>query len=165
MDRIGKYEVLDKIGSGGFAVVYKGYDPFIKRPVAIKVCYSRDPETRERFYREAEIAGLLVHRNITTVYDFGLHEETPYLVEEYLPGEDLAHMIRRSEPEALSLKLDFLAQILSGLGYAHSKGVIHRDIKPANIAIENGRSLKLMDFGLACEAQAGSPAEAAGATT
>ncbi len=149
MDRIGKYEVLDKIGSGGFAVVYKGYDPFIKRPVAIKVCYSRDEETRERFYREAEIAGLLVHRNITTVYDFGLHEQTPYLVEEYLPGEDLAHLIRRSEPEALSLKLDFLAQIASGLSYAHAKGVIHRDIKPSNIRVlDNGR-IKIMDFGTA----------------
>jgi serine/threonine protein kinase len=149
MDRIGKYEVLDKIGSGGFAVVYKGYDPFIKRPVAIKVCYSRDPETRERFYREAEIAGLLVHRNITTVYDFGLQEQTPYLVEEYLPGEDLAHMIRRQEPEALGQKLDFLVQIAGGLGYAHAKGVIHRDIKPSNIRVlDNGR-IKIMDFGTA----------------
>jgi serine/threonine-protein kinase len=149
MDRIGKYEVLDKIGSGGFAVVYKGYDPFIKRPVAIKVCYSRDSETRERFYREAEIAGLLVHRNITTVYDFGLHDQTPYLIEEYLPGEDLAHMIRRHEPENLVEKLDFLVQIASGLGYAHSKGVIHRDVKPSNIRVlENGR-VKIMDFGTA----------------
>ena len=67
MDQIGKYEVLDKIGSGGFAVVYKGYDPFIKRPVAIKVCYSRDEETRQRFNREAQIAGRLMHRNITAV--------------------------------------------------------------------------------------------------
>ncbi len=149
MDRIGKYEVLDKIGSGGFAVVYKGYDPFIKRPVAIKVCYARDPETRERFHREAEIAGLLVHRNITTVYDFGLLEQTPYLVEEYLPGEDLAHMIRRREPAALAQKLDFLAQITSGLGYAHSKGVIHRDVKPANIRVLESGRIKIMDFGTA----------------
>ncbi|MEM7584483.1 MAG: protein kinase [Acidobacteriota bacterium] len=149
MDKIGKYEVLDKIGSGGFAVVYKGYDPFIKRPVAIKVCYSRDEETRKRFHREAEIAGRLVHRNITAVYDFGLHEQMPYLVEEYLPGEDLAHMIRRREPEALEEKIDFLLQIASGLGYAHSREVIHRDIKPSNIRIlDNGRA-KIMDFGTA----------------
>ncbi len=149
MDKIGKYEVLDKIGSGGFAVVYKGYDPFIKRPVAIKVCYSRDEETRKRFHREAEIAGRLVHRNITAVYDFGLHEQMPYLVEEYLPGEDLAHMIRRREPEALEEKLDVLLQIASGLGFAHSREVIHRDIKPSNIRIlDNGR-VKIMDFGTA----------------
>lgn len=149
MDRIGKYEILGKIGSGGFAVVYKGFDPFIKRTVAIKVCYSRDPETRERFHREAEIAGLLVHRNITTVYDFGVHDQTPYLVEEYLPGEDLAHLLRRKEPQTVGEKLDFLAQIASGLGYAHSKGVIHRDVKPSNVRVlENGR-LKIMDFGTA----------------
>ncbi len=149
MDQIGKYKVLDKIGSGGFAVVYKGYDPFIKRPVAIKVCYSRDQETRKRFHREAEIAGRLVHRNITAVYDFGLHERMPYLVEEYLPGEDLAHMIRRHEPETLEEKLDVLLQIASGLGYAHSRDVIHRDIKPSNVRIlDNGR-VKIMDFGTA----------------
>ncbi len=149
MDQIGKYEVLDKIGSGGFAVVYKGYDPFIKRPVAIKMCYSRDEETRKRFYREAQIAGSLVHRNITAVYDFGLQEGMPYLVEEYLPGEDLAHMIRRREPETLEEKLDLLLQIASGLSYAHSKDVIHRDIKPSNVRIlDNGRA-KIMDFGTA----------------
>lgn len=149
MDRIGKYEVLDKIGSGGFAVVYKGYDPFIKRPVAIKVCYSRDEETRQRFFREAEIAGRLVHKNLTTVYDFGLHENMPYLVEEYLSGEDLAHMIRRREPESLAEKLDFLIQIALGLDYAHSQGVIHRDIKPANIRVLENGLCKIMDFGTA----------------
>ena len=149
MDQIGKYEILDKIGTGGFAVVYKGYDPYIKRPVAIKVCYSREEETRERFKREAEIAGLLEHRNITTVFDAGVHEQTPYLVEEYLSGEDLAHLIRRQEPDALEEKLDFLIQIASGLGYAHAKGVIHRDIKPGNIRVlDNGR-IKIMDFGTA----------------
>ena len=149
MDQIGKYEILDKIGSGGFAVVYKGYDPFIKRPVAIKVCYSRDEETRKRFHREAEIAGRLVHRHITTVYDFGIHEHMPYLVEEYLSGEDLAHMIRRGEPEEMEQKIDCLVQIASGLEYAHSQGVIHRDIKPSNIRIlDNGR-VKIMDFGTA----------------
>ncbi|MEM1206052.1 MAG: protein kinase [Acidobacteriota bacterium] len=149
MDRIGKYEILDKIGSGGFAVVYKGYDPFIKRPVAIKVCFSRDEETRQRFFREAEIAGSLVHRNITTVYDFGMQDTMPYLVEEYLPGEDLAHRIRRGEPQDLGERLDYLMQIASGLEYAHQQGVIHRDIKPSNVrVVENGR-LKIMDFGTA----------------
>ena len=149
MDRIGKYEVLDRIGSGGFATVFKGYDPFIKRPVAIKVCNTRDQESRQRFFREAEIAGSLEHRNITTVFDFGLHEENPYLVEEYLPGEDLAHLIRRQEPTDLAKRLDFLAQIASGLEYAHQNGVIHRDIKPANVRVLESGRCKIMDFGTA----------------
>ena len=149
MDQIGKYEILDKIGSGGFAVVYKGYDPFIKRPVAIKVCYSRDTETRERFHREAEVAGRLEHRNVTRVYDFGIHEQMPYLVEEYLPGEDLAHMIRRGEPEDVATKINFMMQIAGGLEHAHSKGVIHRDIKPSNIRVLDDGKIKIMDFGTA----------------
>ena len=149
MERIGKYEVLEKIGSGGFAIVYKGFDPFLKRAVAIKVCYSRDEETRQRFFREAEIAGNLVHRNITTIFDFGLHDQMPYLVEEYLPGEDLAHMVRRKEPHHLEQKLDFLMQITSGLEFAHQQGVIHRDIKPSNIRVVEGTVLKIMDFGTA----------------
>lgn len=149
MERIGKYEVLDQIGSGGFATVYKGYDPFIKRPVAIKVCNSRDEESRQRFYREAEIVGSLTHRNITAVYDFGVHDDQPYLVEEYLPGEDLAQMIRRHEPSELSQRLDFLVQIASGMEYAHRKGVIHRDIKPSNVRVLGDGRLKIMDFGTA----------------
>lgn len=149
MDRIGKYEVLDRIGSGGFATVFKGYDPFIKRPVAIKVCNTRDQEARQRFFREAEIAGSLEHRNITTVFDFGMQEETPYLVEEYLSGEDLAHMIRRHEPRDLATRLDFLAQIAAGLEYAHQQGVIHRDIKPSNVRVLDSGRCKIMDFGTA----------------
>ncbi|MEM8998213.1 MAG: serine/threonine-protein kinase, partial [Acidobacteriota bacterium] len=149
MERIGKYEVLDQIGSGGFATVYKGYDPFIKRPVAIKVCNSRDEESRQRFYREAEIVGSLQHRNITAVYDFGVHDDQPYLVEEYLPGEDLAHMVRRQEPSDLAQRLDFLVQIASGLEFAHKQGVIHRDIKPSNVRVLGDGRIKIMDFGTA----------------
>jgi len=149
MGPIGKYEIHERIGSGGFATVYKGWDPFIKRPVAIKICFSRDEETRQRFFREAEIAGRLVHRNITTIYDFGMQEQNPYLVEEYLPGEDLAHMIRRQEPRQSGVKIDFLLQIASGLGYAHGQGVIHRDIKPSNVRVVDGSLLKIMDFGTA----------------
>jgi serine/threonine protein kinase len=149
MGPIGKYEILERIGSGGFATVYKGWDPFIKRPVAIKICFSRDEETRQRFFREAEIAGRLVHRNITTIYDFGMQDQNPYLVEEYLPGEDLAHLVRRQEPKQTPVKIDFLLQIASGLEYAHNQGVIHRDIKPSNVRVVESGHLKIMDFGTA----------------
>src|SRR4029079_14897526 len=134
MDKIGKYEILEKIGTGGFGVVLKGRDPFIKRFVAIKTCSSDDEEMRKRFFREAEIAGNLQHRNVTTVYDFGFEGEVPYLVQEYLPGEDLDQLIaRRSlDPEQ---KLDYLIQIAAGLAYAHEQGVIHRDVKPSNVRV------------------------------
>ena len=149
MDSIDKYEILDKIGSGGFAIVYKGYDPHIKRLLAIKVCYSQDEETRGRFHREAEVAGQLEHRNITQVHAFGFHEQMPYLVEEYLTGEDLAHLIRRGEPDTIHEKIDILLQVAGGLDYAHSRGVIHRDIKPANIRLLDDGRVKIMDFGTA----------------
>ena len=89
MRNIGKYEVVEKIGDGGFGTVYKGFDPGIRRFVAIKSCTSEEPEVRSRFFHEAQIAGNLQHRNIVTVYDFGLQDEVPYLVQEYLTGEDL----------------------------------------------------------------------------
>src|SRR5687768_4367370 len=141
MNKLGKYDILEKIGSGGYGVVYRGYDPFIKRVVAIKTCSFEDERVRLRFYREAEIAGNLIHPNVTTVYDFGLHEGVPYLVEEYLTGEDLGEVIARRDPLSVSRKLDYLVQVARGLEYAHSQGVVHRDIKPGNIRIlDNGRA-------------------------
>lgn len=153
MQTLQKYQILEKIGVGGFGVVYKATDPFIKRFVAIKTCTSADPETRDRFLREAEIAGNLHHRNIVTVYDFGFHEETPYLVQEYLTGEDLDRKIKRREFLPLPAKVLYLVQIARGLQYAHSKGVTHRDIKPANIRILEDDTAKIMDFGIAKLAQ------------
>ncbi len=148
METIGKYEVLGKVGSGGFGIVYKGRDPFIKRYVAIKTCSSEDEDIRSRFFREAEIAGNLHHRNVTTVYDFGFQDGIPYLVQEFLPGEDLDQLIGRRAltPE---LKLEYLIQVAAGLEYAHSQGVIHRDIKPSNIRVIGGGRIKIMDFGIA----------------
>ena len=153
MQTLDKYQVLEKIGVGGFGVVYKAYDPFIKRHVAIKTCTSEETETRERFMREAEIAGNLHHRNIVTVYDFGFQEGVPYLVQEYLTGEDLDRKIKRREHLSLPEKLLFLVQIARGLQYAHSRGVVHRDIKPANIRILEDDTAKIMDFGIAKLAQ------------
>ncbi len=153
MQTLDKYQVLEKIGVGGFGVVYKAYDPFIKRAVAIKTCTAEDTETRERFMREAEIAGNLHHRNIVTVYDFGFQDGVPYLVQEYLSGEDLDRKIKRREFLNLPEKLLYLVQIVRGLQYAHSRGVVHRDIKPANIRILEDDTAKIMDFGIAKLAQ------------
>jgi serine/threonine protein kinase len=149
MDKIGKYELLEKIGTGGFGVVYKGRDPFIKRFVAVKTCSSEDEEMRRRFFREAEIAGNLHHRNVTTVYDFGFQGEVPYLVQEFLSGEDLDQVIKRREHLSDDVKVDYLVQIAAGLEYAHSQGVVHRDIKPGNIRVLDTGRIKIMDFGIA----------------
>jgi serine/threonine-protein kinase len=149
MDKIGKYEVLRKIGAGGFASVYEGRDPYLKRRVAIKTCATDSEDIRQRFYREAEIAGNLEHRNVVMVFDFGFEDTVPYLVQEYLPGEDLDHRMNRREPFPTPLKLEILEQIAEGLTYAHGQGVIHRDIKPGNVRLlEDGR-VKIMDFGIA----------------
>jgi len=164
VDKLGKYEVVDKIGVGGFGVVYKGYDPFIKRHVAIKTCSAEDTETRERFLREAEIAGNLQHRNIVTVFEFGFQEDVPYLVQEFLTGEDLDHKIKRRDAIPLAEKIAWLIEVARGLEFAHRRGVVHRDIKPANIRILHDSNAKILDFGIAKLAQQQSNLTQAGVT-
>ncbi len=145
----GKYEVREQIGAGSFGEVFKGFDPTIKRNVAIKTCTTAGHEARLRFSREAEISGNLHHPNIVTLYDFGFENDTAYLVQEFLVGEDLDERIRRQEPMSLAVKLGYLLQIAQGLEYAHSKGVIHRDVKPGNVRILRDGTVKLLDFGVA----------------
>ena len=149
MRTIGKYEVVEKIGEGGFGTIFKGFDPHIRRFVAIKSCTSEEEEVRSRFLHEAQIAGNLQHRHIVTVYDFGLQDGVPYLVQEYLSGEDLDRKIKRQEFIPLAEKLLYLIQVARGLEYAHSRGVVHRDVKPANIRILEDGTAKIMDFGIA----------------
>ncbi|HEV2064798.1 MAG TPA: serine/threonine-protein kinase [Thermoanaerobaculia bacterium] len=148
-DKIGKYEISEQIGVGGFGAVFKGRDPFIKRTVAIKTCQLNDEEVKSRFFREAELAGNLHHRNITTIYDFGVENGIPYIVQEFLTGEDLDKKIKKVEPLSIPRKVEILIAIAEGLGYAHRHSIIHRDIKPANIRVLEDGSVKIMDFGIA----------------
>jgi hypothetical protein len=150
LTQVGKYEIVAKIGVGGFGTVYKGRDPFIKRAVAIKTCQSEEEEIKKRFFREAEFAGNLHHRNVTTIYDFGVTDDgTPYIVQEFLTGDDLDKAIKKKEPLTLARKLQILIDVCDGLGYAHAAGIIHRDIKPSNIRILEDGTVKIMDFGIA----------------
>jgi serine/threonine protein kinase len=150
LTQVGKYQIVEKIGVGGFGTVYKGRDPFIKRAVAIKTCQSDEEEIRKRFFREAEFAGNLHHRNVTTIYDFGVTDDgTPYIVQEFLTGDDLDKAIKRKDPLTLARKLQILIDVCDGLGYAHATGIIHRDIKPSNIRILEDGTVKIMDFGIA----------------
>jgi eukaryotic-like serine/threonine-protein kinase len=163
-EKIGKYEISEQIGVGGFGAVFKGRDPFIKRTVAVKTCQLNDPEIKSRFFREAELAGNLHHRNITTIYDFGVENDTPYIVQEFLTGEDLDRVIKRGEPIPLQRKVEILIAITEGLHFAHEAHVIHRDIKPANIRILENGSVKIMDFGIAKSLQSESSLTQTGIT-
>ena len=146
---IGKYEILEQIGAGGFGAVYKARDPLIKRLVAVKLCTAEDEQLRKRFFREAEISGNLHDPNIVTVFDSGVENGAPYLIQEYLGGEDLDRVIRRSDDLPRHERLECLMQVAKGLRYAHHKGVLHRDVKPGNVRIFEGGKAKLMDFGIA----------------
>ena len=145
---IGKYRIVGRIGSGGFGTVFEAWDPVIKRPVAIKVC-DAGRDVQARFLQEAELAGRLHHPNITTIYECGMEGETPYLVQEFLAGEDLSALIARREPIDLAEKIKILVGVSLGLDYAHHAGVVHRDVKPANVRVLENRMVKIMDFGIA----------------
>ncbi|HEY4231288.1 MAG TPA: serine/threonine-protein kinase, partial [Thermoanaerobaculia bacterium] len=149
LEKIGKYEVSEQIGVGGFGAVYRGRDPFIKRTVAIKTCQVNDDEIKHRFFREAELAGNLHHRNITTIYDFGVENGIPYIVQEFLTGEDLDRKIKRGEPILVARKVEILMAIADGLAYAHNASIVHRDVKPANVRVLDDGTVKVMDFGIA----------------
>lgn len=146
--KIGKYEIAEQIGMGGFGVVYKAWDPYIQRWVALKTCNATDPETTQRFFREAQLAGNLQHPNVTLIYDFGLEGNTPYFVQEFLSGTDLDELMGKGKL-SLATTVAVLLQVCAGLEYAHSRGVVHRDIKPANIRILEDGTVKIMDFGIA----------------
>ncbi|MCS7312731.1 MAG: serine/threonine protein kinase [Acidobacteria bacterium] len=151
-ERIGKYVIRRLLGQGGMGRVYHAYDPLIGRDVAIKVMLpemAQNPDLKERFIREAQAAGHLRHPNIVTIHDLGEEAGVPYIVMEYLEGEDLDDLIRRRAPLSVLEKLDIIRQVCDALGYAHARGIVHRDIKPANIRLLEGRVPKVMDFGIA----------------
>jgi serine/threonine-protein kinase len=150
--RIGRYELLEKIGKGGMGVVYRGRDSAIGRLVAVKMLISDidvSEETRERFFREARSAGQLTHRNIITIYDFGEENGRAYIVMELLSGESLASRLSRHERLPLEQQVEIMARVCEGLAFAHSRGIVHRDVKPANLFVTADGQLKILDFGVA----------------
>ncbi|KAA3613733.1 MAG: serine/threonine protein kinase [Calditrichaeota bacterium] len=152
MKKIGKYEIKDELGKGGMGVVYKAYDPMIDRDVAIKVISEEAldlTDTLERFYREARSAGKLSHENIGIIHDVGEVEGRPYIVMEFLDGQDLREIIDEKKPMTLMEKLTIAKSICQGLRYAHESGIVHRDIKPENIRILHDGKVKIIDFGIA----------------
>lgn len=149
--RLGPYEVVEPLGSGGMGDVYAARDVRLDRKVAIKVLapvFSEDAALRERFHREAKTISSLSHTNICTLFDIGEQEGTDFLVMEHLEGETLADRLARGAMP-LSDLLAIGVQIGEALSAAHSRGVIHRDLKPANVMLTTTGGVKLLDFGLA----------------
>ena len=151
MQTIGAYEVMEKVGEGGMAVVYKSRQPSLDRSVAIKVLSNKladDPESVERFNRESLIIAKLSHPNIIHVIDRGITDGSPYFVMDFVEGKTLAYLIQEGNTDRTT-KLDIIMQVCKALSYAHKNGVIHRDIKPANILIDHDNNAMVSDFGIA----------------
>ncbi|MDD5563700.1 MAG: protein kinase [Thermoanaerobaculaceae bacterium] len=148
--RLGPYEIVSPLGTGGMGEVYKAKDTRLGRSVAIKVLLGRhaeDPAMRERFEREAQAISALSHPAICTLHDIGEHEGTHYLVMEYLDGETMAARLARG-PLPLEEALELGREIAAALAAAHDRGIVHRDLKPGNVMLTKGGP-KLLDFGLA----------------
>jgi serine/threonine protein kinase len=153
--KLGKYNIVGKIGKGAMGEVYKGHDPILNRFVAIKIIadtLGTDADLVERFKREARNAAQLNHPNIITIFDFVEEEGHLYMVMELLEGQDLKELIKSGVPLTMEQILGIMEQIADGLGFAHSRGVIHRDLKPANIHVSKNGQVKILDFGLVHEA-------------
>jgi Tol biopolymer transport system component len=149
--RLGAYEILALVGSGGMGEVYKARDPRLGRDVAIKVLppgVSTDPERLHRFEQEARAAAALNHPNILAIHDIGMHDGTPYIVSELLDGESVRDRLRGG---ALPVRkaVEYAVQVARGLAVAHDKGIVHRDLKPENVFVTADGHVKILDFGLA----------------
>jgi serine/threonine protein kinase/tetratricopeptide (TPR) repeat protein len=159
--KLGRYEVIGEIGSGGMGKVYKGWDPKLSRPVALKVIHHsalggmEDDRMQpvKRFYQEARAAGKLSHPTIVTIYDINeepaFEDPVIYIAMEFLDGKGLERHIKERTPFSFDKRISMIRRIAEGLAYAHDNGVIHRDIKPANIILVADDEPKITDFGLA----------------
>lgn len=147
-----RYRIKSRIGGGGMANVYLGYDIILKRDVAIKVLrpeFANDPEFIERFDREALAATSLAHPNIVSIYDVGEEGDIFYIVMEYVDGETLKDYVKKHGKLSVEETIDIMEQLTSAIQHAHENGLIHRDIKPQNILIDRSGKIKVTDFGIA----------------
>lgn len=155
--KLGRYEIVELLGEGGMAHVYKAFDPEINRSVALKILKDEHCESEEyksRFIKEGRAAGALTHPNIVTIYDVGSLDDAPYIMMELLTGTTLGEILLNGERLSLEQTLECVVQLADALDYAHSRNVVHRDMKPDNVIInlEDG-VVKIADFGIARIAQ------------
>jgi len=156
-ETIGPYRILEQLGRGGMATVFKAYHAALDRYVAIKAlhpAFLEDPNFHARFQREARVVAKLEHPNIVPIYDFAEYEGRPYLVMKYIEGDTLKARLGEGPIEQAEL-IRIVDAVGSALTYAHQKGILHRDVKPSNVLLGQDGSIYLADFGLARIAQAG----------
>lgn len=148
----GRYELSERLGSGGMAEVYLGRDRVLGRTVAVKTLlqqFAGDPHFIARFRREAQSAAALNHPNIVGVYDTGADDGTQYIVMEYIEGRTLRDIIREEGPLLPERAAEIAGDVCAGMAFAHSHGIVHRDVKPANIMLTKNGEVKVTDFGIA----------------
>ncbi len=154
-ERIGKYEIQGVLGRGGMGAVYRGFDPAISRPVAIKTIAKSSLDADElqhmlaRFRHEAQVVGRLAHPGIVQIYDYGEDEELAYIVMELVNGKSLHEHLQQNAGYDLREVGEIIGQLLAALGHAHAAGVVHRDVKPSNIMLNQDGCIKISDFGIA----------------
>jgi len=156
-ENVGAYRIVEQLGQGGMATVFKAYHASLDRYVAIKVlhpAFKEDPTFLARFQREARVVAKLEHPNIVPVYDYADHNGAPYLVMKFIEGETLKAQLTRGAVN-LSAGLHIIEAVGAGLAYAHRQGILHRDIKPSNVMMASDGNIYLADFGLARIALAG----------
>ena len=149
--RLGPYEVLALLGTGGMAEVYRARDTRLGREVAIKVvseALGANSDFVERFEREARLVGSVTHPNVVALHDVGVHDGKPYFVTELLQGETLRTRLGKGAVP-LATALDWATQMAQGLAAAHARGIVHRDLKPENVLVTRDGHVKLLDFGIA----------------
>jgi serine/threonine-protein kinase len=148
----GRYKLLEVIGDGGMAIVYRAVDLILDRDVAVKILrteFSDDEEFIRRFRREAEAATSLDHPNIVSIFDVGEEDNIYFIVMEYVQGKTLKQYIKEHDRLSVEQSIDIIRQIASGMAVAHDHGIIHRDIKPHNILLNSHGTAKVTDFGIA----------------
>jgi len=147
-----RYRLIELLGSGGMATIYRANDTGLGRDVALKLLrteYLRDPEFSSRFRQEAQAAASLSHPNVVTVYDYGEDPSGPYIVMELIDGEDLATILRRSGTLPPRQVARIGSAVARALAAAHARGLVHRDVKPGNVLIGRDGQVKVVDFGIA----------------
>ncbi len=153
---LGSYRILSELGSGGMAVVYKAVQPALDRLVAIKELraeFAHDAQIRARFEREATSLAAIQHGNIVHVYDYLEDDESAYIVMEYVDGTDLFDLLGETGALPPDVATVVGLQLAEALEYAHYRGIVHRDIKPSNVLISRTGEVKVMDFGIARDAE------------